>query len=427
MNNNYFLNVLKHGSRYLSGSLIVGVVALLMTKYYTTVFSPTQFGILSLYLVMFEYVMTFASLNLHSGSTRLYFDYRSLKRDEYLSTIFWLITFISAIVLIIGLSLMDPVSNWIQPNSQKIYFITLCAGIIGVYVSFLTRVLYNEEKSNSVLKHMIFQSFINHVSSVVLISVFHLGVFGRVSGQGLGYSLNVFTLMKETSKKNLFRLKLFFNKSMAKETLMLTLPSVISSIQVVVFIYLDRIFIKYYIGDSAVGIYSLGFLLGKGLSMVSNAVSQSILPEVYNSMNQNYEKSRDKLERFSYGYYIGLVIITFIISVFSPVIISTFANENFSQAASVMPYIMAGFMMGGFYKIPALVLGYHKRVWFHPFLALISFGTNALLNLWLIPIYGIVGAAFASFIGLFLYSINKHPKSLIDIFSKLLLSSIMFY
>jgi O-antigen/teichoic acid export membrane protein len=38
-------------------------------------------------------------------------------------------------------------------------------------------------------------------------------------------------------------------------------------------------------------------------------------------------------------------------------------------------------------------------------LAFFSFGTNALLNWWLIPIYGIIGAAFASFIGLFLYSI----------------------
>jgi len=69
-----------------------------------------------------------------------------------------------------------------------------------------------------------------------------------------------------------------------------------------------------------------------------------------------------------------------------------------------MPFVMAGFMMGGFYKIPSLVLGYHKVVWFYPFLALFSFGTNALLNWWLIPIYGIVGAGFASFVGVFIYS-----------------------
>ncbi len=399
-----FSIILKHAPKYLIGSVIASGTALLMTKYYTTVFSPAQFGILALYLVLFKYVMTFSSLNLDSGSTRFYFDYRATKRDEYLSTIFWLITSISSIVLIIGLSLMDFVSNWIEPNSQMIYFITICSGVFGVYVSFLTRVLYNEHKSTSVLKHTIFQTFINHASSVLFISVFNLGIFGRISGQGLAYFLNAFTLIKEFSKENLFKLKLTFNKAMAKETFLLTLPSMIASIQGIAFIYLDRIFIKHYMGDSAVGIYTLGYMLGQGLSMVYEAISQSILPKVFNDMNENYEKSRDELEHFSYRYYLGLVIITVIISALSPIIVSVFSNDDYSEAANVMPFVMAGFMMGGFYKIPSLVLGFHKKVWFYPFLAFFSFGTNALLNWWLIPIYGIVGAAFASFIGVFIYS-----------------------
>jgi len=121
-------------------------------------------------------------------------------------------------------------------------------------------------------------------------------------------------------------------------------------------------------------------------------------------MNENYEKALDELEYFSYRYYLGLVILTVIISALSPIIVSLFSNENYSNASNVMPFVMAGFMMGGFYKIPSLILGYHKVVWFYPFLSVFSFGTNALLNWWLIPQYGIVGAGFASFVGLFLYS-----------------------
>jgi O-antigen/teichoic acid export membrane protein len=396
--------ILKHASRYLIGSVIASGTTMLMTKYYTTVFSPAQFGILSLYLVMLKYIMTFASLNLDSGSTRFYFDYRDTRRDEYLSTIFWFISFIVLVVLVIGFNLMDFVSNWIQVGSQKIYIITLLTGILGVYVSFLTRVLYNEHKSTSVLKHTIFQTFINHFSSFIFISVFHLGIFGRMNGQGLGYFLNIFTLLKEFSKENLFKLKFVFNKAMAKETFLLTLPSMIAAIQGIAFIYLDRIFIKHYIGDSAVGVYTLGYMLGQGLSMVYEAISQAILPKVYNGMKENYEKARDELECFSYQYYIGLLIITVTISYLSPWIVSMFSNDNYHEAKSVMPFVMAGFMMGGFYKIPSLILGFHKKVWFYPFLAFFSFGTNALLNWWLIPLYGIVGAAFASFIGLFLYS-----------------------
>lgn len=400
-----FSIILKHAPKYLSASIIASGTTLLMTKYYTAVFTPSQFGILALYLVMLKYITTLVSLNMDSSATRFYFDYKDTKRDEYLSTIFWFITMLALVVILLGIFLMDFISNWISPNSETVYIVTLLSGIGAVYVSFLIRVLYNEHKSSSVVQHTLFQTFINHASSFLLISVFHLGIFGRISGQGLGYLLNIFTLIKEFSKENLFRLKLTFNKAMASETFMLALPSIIASLQTVLFIYLDRIFIKYFIGDSAVGVYTLGYILGQGISMVYEAISQAILPKVYSDMNENYEKAKDELENFSYKYYLGMVIITVVISALSPIIVNLFSNDNYGEASSVMPFVMGGFMMGGFYKIPSLILGYHKIVWFYPFLAFFSFGINALLNWWLIPIYGIVGAGFASFMGFFINSL----------------------
>jgi O-antigen/teichoic acid export membrane protein len=400
-----YKTIFSHAPKYLTGSVITAFVGLLMTKYYTAVFSPSQFGILALYLVMFKYITTTVSLAMDGGgATRYYFDYRDKKRNEYVSTIFWLITILAIIVLFIGFIFMDLISNWIAPNSSSIYVITLISAIIAVYVSYFLRILYNEEKSTIILKQTLFQSFINHLSSVIFISFFNIGIMGRVSGQGVGSFLNLITIYKSMLTNNIFKLKMTFNKLMAKETFLLSLPLMIMSLQSIIFIYMDRIFIKHYIGDSAVGIYTLGYLLGQGLSMIYEAISQAILPKVFNGMNENYEKAKLELEKFSYIYYIGLVIITIIITSLSPVIVTIFSNENYSGAAKVMPFIMTGFMMGGFYKIPSLILTYHKKILMYPILAFFSFGINALLNWWLIPIYGIIGAAFASFIGLYLYS-----------------------
>lgn len=397
--------ILSHAVKYLTGSAIASIVTLCMTKYYTFVFSPTDFGVLSLYIVMLKYVVSLVSLNLDSSSTRLYFDYnKNGKRDEYLSTIFWIITFMALVVLVVGICFMVPVSNLIYKDSEVIYLITLIAGIGAVYVNFLMRVLYNENRSTSVLKHTVFQTLVNHFFSIIFISIFGLGIIGRVSGQGLGYVLNIITLFKEFSKQNLFKIKIVFNGAMAKETFMLTLPSMISMFLGVTFVYIDRFFLKYYIGDNAVGVYTLGYFLGQGLSMIVDAISQAILPKVYNDMNDNYKKSIKELECFSYKYYIGLVVITMAISLLSPVIVAIFSNNNYTEASTVMPFIMVGFMMGGFYKIPSLVLGFHKIVWFFPFLAIFSFVLNAILNFYLVPICGMIGSAFASFLGAFFYS-----------------------
>jgi O-antigen/teichoic acid export membrane protein len=400
-----YKTILSHAPKYFTGSVITAFVGLLMIKYYTAVFSPEEFGILALYLVMFKYITTTVSLGMDGGgATRFYFDYRDKNRNEYISTIFWLITIMSFIVLLIGFMSMDIISNWIAPNSGLIYTVTLISAIVAVYVSYFMRILYNEEKSTIILKQTLFQTFINHLSSVVFISILNLGIIGRVSGQGAGYTLNLFTLLKSMFNNKIFKLKIIFNRLMAKETFLLSLPLMITSLQSIIFVYLDRIFIKHYIGDSAVGIYTLGFLLGQGLSMVYEAVSQAILPKVYKDMNENYDNAKHELEIFSYHYYIGLVVLTIIISLLSPLIVDIFSNENYSGASSVIPFVMAGFMMGGFYKIPTLILGYHKKVLIYPIFAFFSFGINALLNWWLIPIYGITGAAFASFVGLYLYS-----------------------
>jgi len=405
MNQSFFKVILTHAPKYITGGAVSALLGLLMTKYYTAVFTPAEYGILAMYLVMFNYIKTFVSLNMDSGATRFYFDYRETKRDEYLSTIFWLITFIALCFVVLGISFSDFISNWIAPNTKNIYYITLFAGIGAVYVSLLTRVMYNEHKSSYVLKFTLLQTFANHGLSFIFISFFNLGIFGRMLGQGSSYFINIYSLLKTFLKEDLFKLKFIFNKLMAKETFLLSLPGAITTIQSTIFVYLDRVFIKYYQGDTQVGIYTLGFMLGQGLSIVYEAVSQAILPKVYNDMNKDYDKALKELEYFSYRYYIILVIITIVISLLSPLIVSIFSNENYSSAANVMPFVMAGFMMGGFYKIPSLVLGYHKIIWFYPFLSAFSFGTNALLNWLLIPNYGIIGAGFASFIGLFLYSV----------------------
>lgn len=397
--------VIKHSPKYLTGSIISSGVGLLMTKYYTHVFDPSAYGILALYLVMFKYIVQAVSLNMDAGATRFYFDYRDSRRNEFLSTIFWFITSMALIVGLIGLALLGPVSNWISPGSEFVYLATLGGGILAVYVSFLTRVLYNEHKSNSVLGHAIFQTAVNHLSSFLFISVANFGIFGRLLGQGIGFALNMVSLGIEHTKKSLFKLKMTFNSVMAKETFLFSLPGVITNLQNILFVYLDRIFLKIFRGDFEVGIYSLGYMLGQGLSIVYESVFQAVLPKVFTDLNKNYDRAIRELEHFAIRYYLAIFGITIIVSLLSEQIVLLFSNRDFIQSASIIPLIMGGFMLGGFYKVPAMLLSYHKKVWIFPFLSFFSFGSNGLLNYLLIPGFGVVGAAGATFVGLFLYSL----------------------
>lgn len=221
----------------------------------------------------------------------------------------------------------------------------------------------------------------------------------------MGCIVNIFFLAKEFYKKNLFRLRVDFNKQMLKETVYLSFPGFMATLQIMLFTYLDRIFLKIFYNNKTVGVYSLGFILGKGLSMLYESVSMALFPKVMQDLKEDYEKNIIRLEKFAYQYYIGLIFITFILAVNSKRLVLLFSTEKYMEASKVLPFIIMGFMMGGFYKIPSLVLSYHKIVWFYPLLALFSFGINGFLNYLLIPKYKMIGAAFATLVGLYLYSI----------------------
>lgn len=376
-----------------------------MMKYYTFVFTPGEFGILSLYLVVFRYFTTLCSLDVQSSVSRLYFDYEGELKKDYLSTIFWFLSFVCLGVLLLGIVFSEYLSDLIYPNTQNIFILTIFASVFSVFLALFTRVLYNEQFSNVVLKQSLFQTVINHGSSVFFIAILHMGILGRLLGQSLASLLSA-TFSYSTLKKNkVIHIRKVFHRSMLNETLKLSFPTLLLAIQSMIFLYIDRFLIKYYLGESSVGIYSFAFMLGQGLSLVYEAVYQAILPDVYKDMKDNYSNTIDKIGKFYKKYFIFSLLATLVMSYLSDFLLVIISNESYYQSSDVIPYIMFGFMMGGLYKLPTLIINFHKKVWLYPCASILSLVVNISLNILLIPIVGIVGAAFTSFIGLFLYSV----------------------
>ena len=96
--------------------------------------------------------------------------------------------------------------------------------------SIFNRVLINEKKSKSILKNSLINLSINHLISVVLISG-GFGLLGRLIGQLCGNIANVGAIQYEFLKKRYIRYKRLFYWPMVKETIVLAIPSVLTSLQ----------------------------------------------------------------------------------------------------------------------------------------------------------------------------------------------------
>ena len=111
------------------------------------------------------------------------------------------------------------------------------------------------------------------------------------------------------------------------------------------------------------------------------------------------------------------------------------ASSKFEEASIVIPYIIIGTIMWGFSPLFNAGLYIHNKTKITTLLVFLSGGVNIVLNILLIPIWGMRGAAFASMIsyivsfGLIMKISFRYLKIDIDVVSvlKCVIASLLMY
>lgn len=382
---------------------------------------------MTLYVMVFEYISIMGTLSTEQAVSRKIFDYKNDERITYISSIFWFYLLTTVILLVVGLVLSDFISNWIMDGSYYIYIIVLLSGALSVFYKLFNLILVNEKKSNEVLVTSVSNSVVSSSSAIVFISLLKFGLIGRFIGQLLGVVFYITVLFYSCSKHKLFRVERVFNYSLIKETMVLSLPLIFSTIMVLLFSYADRIFLKVFSGDVSVGIYGLALIVGKLITMIFDALSKAFFPAAITTLNNNYSVGVKNLESIANKYYFFLILISILLYIISPYLVSAISTSEYGEATLVMPFIFLGIVLGGSYKIPGTILMYHKVVWFYPLLAVVSFFINAGFNYILIPSYGLLGAGVATFLGYIVYSFSLQALSFKYFSFKYILTTISYY
>jgi O-antigen/teichoic acid export membrane protein len=284
---------------------------------------------------VFEYVSLLGTLSSEKAVSRKVFDYSLEERNNYLSTMFWFYLALIMLIVILFLVFSQYISNWISPNTMELYVVVVIAGVISVIVKFFTLILVNEEKSNEILTSSLASTVVTHSSPIALILTMKLGVISRFIGLALGLITQLYILSIYSKRAKVFQIRLCFDFSMVKDTLILATPVMASTIMVLLFSYADRLFLKEYSGDASVGLYGLALIIGKAISLIFEALATALFPVAINALNGDYKKGIRELESLSNKYYLLLLASFAVIYLMSPTIISMLATEAYSSSSSV--------------------------------------------------------------------------------------------
>ena len=383
------------------GSFGAKILNLLLTRLYALNLSDTESGIkglLELSLLFLQPIFTFA---LQEYLIRFGLDKEYDKREVF-ST--------SAVITSVGMMLM----TLIVPFLSKMHSLSYMKGftimlIIYVIMSSLRMLCQNFVRSRDLVKLFSIDGILATLTllifNLIFISHNHWGVKGFLLAAILADACSAVFLFIAARLHKYTGLR-YFNKELGKEMLGFAAPLIPTIVMWTVTSLSDRLFInnmksdRVVLGTGTAGIYDYANKIPSLISMVSTifyqAWSMSAITE-NNSADRNkfYEKVYSAYEAVLFMASAGLLLII------KPITSFIVPSDKFAVYADVYMYTPILVIAVIFMSLNQFLGGIYSATK-HPknssWTALVACSVNLVMNYFLIPEWGIQGAAFATFL-----------------------------
>jgi O-antigen/teichoic acid export membrane protein len=184
-------------------------------------------------------------------------------------------------------------------------------------------------------------------------------------------------------------------------------PLVVTQLLTQLLLFADRYVLDFFRGPRAVGLYSLGFLVGQlPLGLILTLVMSASYPLIMRSWEQQTEERTVENIRLILRYYVLLGVPSCVgLWALARPIIRLFASPEYAFAARTVPWVAAAFFLSGLAQFALVNAHLKKRTVLHATVAGLALVVNVALNLVLIPRYDFYGAAIALFLAFVFYNL----------------------
>ncbi len=386
-------------SKLMSGVKLV-VIGIIIARF----LGPDKFGLYSYVISFVTLLSVLAEFRLQNILVRELSEDRkgaeTLLGSAWVTCIFFAVTgYIILLVLTVGLE-----------SNHNLRFYIYIYGISYLFqtIRFL-RAFFISKYLNGIIFKVEFL-----VGTLILIGAILLGLFGGNVMSFIILRLADFLLISlflilfyriRFSKLNHWRLDLEVAKSLVK----LSSPLVLSSFAMIIFQQLDKIMIKYFLDEYAVGQYSAASSLISLIVFVPVVLTEVISPYLISiKLKEGMEQYKKKAQLFSDIIFWGSMVISLVVALLSNFIINIIYGNRFTEAIEVMRIFswQGVFVAMGAIAAQIMIIDNKHQI---AYVKSLSGGLiNIVLNLFWIPQYGIMGAVWASLVAYAISSYGSH-------------------
>jgi O-antigen/teichoic acid export membrane protein len=184
-----------------------------------------------------------------------------------------------------------------------------------------------------------------------------------------------------------------------KEMVGFSFPLVFSGVAIYIALYIDRIMIKTFLGLDFLGVYGVAYRFASVAGIFIIGFQTALTPLVYKHY-KTPKTASDVAHLFKIFIFLVLLLLSGAL-LFSKDIVFILTTRAYYGAAPLIPVLLSAVLLSNMY-IFSPGLGVKKRTKTIAFISFFSGGVNFSLNWFLIPRYGIAGAATSTCISAFL-------------------------
>ncbi|MCK4441379.1 MAG: oligosaccharide flippase family protein [Sulfurovaceae bacterium] len=387
------MNFFKSLSIYTLTSILNSAVPFLLLPILTNYLTTEEYGLLAIIQIFIIFTIPFVSINIHST---LQLEYYELNKDEFA---LWISS-----ILVIPIGMIFVVSLFFIISESLIYHfinISLLWILIIPLIAFMQVVpqtilsIYRiSEKAIDYAKYQLGLTIFNLILTLILVVMLNLNWEGRLLAILLSYIVFTFLGIYLLIKMELIVFKV--KKSYIKKALHLGIPLILHVVSGALFMMSDRLFISYYIGNDAVGIYAVGGQIAMIALIIQEAFNQAWVPYLFKNLKIGLIENKIEIIKISYLAILFFSILPFLIELVSPLFFKFFIDTKFIDAMQYVFWIALGYSLLGMYKVVTNYIFYEKRVKILSAMTFLSLMINLVLNYILIKKYGAIGVAYGT-------------------------------
>src|SRR3954464_2922376 len=402
----------KHSAIYGLGGLVSRILPTLLLPLYTHYLPPGSYGRVEIITAATAVLAIVLQMGISSAFFRFYFDAKEdAQRLTVIRTSFWFTMAMSTVGLVLGLAFAHPFAHWLGLGDHASL---VRAGAVGLWgqtnYNQLTALFRVEERSTQYAIASVANVLITVAAMVLAVAVFHWGAVGLVVGNFTGTLCVYVALLAYRTEQ----LGLQFDTTLFRAMQTFGMPLVPSALALWTINFVDREFVIWYKGAAEAGIYSVAVKIAGVITFVMVAFRTAWPAFAY-----SIEDDRDAKRTYSFVLTYLLTLASWLalaLGALAPWWVRLLTDPLYQRAEKGVALLaFAGAVYAG-YVVLAIGSGRARKTQLNWVVTGIGAAVNVGLNFWLVPAYGMVGAAISTlaayvalFAGMTLYGQMVYP------------------